>query len=1138
MAQTTLISSISRSTAYPVSVQATADNSCGTLSLIIPNAWSKQMLMELPTINISIFMEDGTKLKSFNINMTTVNNEIKNAQSVDAYSIPIYDIPESFTFSIIPLFDKFALSAHNHNVENGNIEIFNTSSDGIVDTDIEDYSSKIWTTDTQTFNVKIVFDDSNISAGGGSGGGGGGGSITVDTQVLPNSINPVQNRAIYDFVNSSVSTNTAYFIGTFNSVADLEAYSGSVSNNDYAFVIETDSDSNTIYNRYKYNGSTETWEFEYALNNSSFTAAEWETIQSGLTAQDKTNYNNHLSNTNNPHFVTKSQIGLGNVGNFKAVSTVASQGLNDTEKSNARANINAQENLAFDGTYNSSTNKVATQSTVSDSINALDVSSVGGAGKVISAISETNGKISATATTMDTTPTANSTVPVTSGGVAESQAKQDSEIDYTVNTGAKNYCPYNNLTSDSAGTIIDKQPINLPAGTYLLSCSVTASTNSIAVRLLKDGTSLWNKTISNTGGSIVEEITITDNANQITFYTGVANTISNIMIRSAVITDTTFQPYALPNSTITPAAIKAVDEGAKNLIQNNCNSRTVHGVTATTNADGSITVSGSSDYANNFIVLYDLYAGDNATSSFNSHLTLKPGTYINKGTGRSDVKLQVLEYNTSSDYSIISEGDTDTTFTLTKSYFVVRLWIINTANFSTPVTVYPMICNSSDWTVSQKFVPYASTNRELTVENDSQQSEIDYAINTGVKNLVELTPNTYTSGNVSVTINSDGTVSVSLTSGSKANTQFSRGIKNITSLRDRDLILSGCPSGGNYSSGYALYISDDSATKEKDEGSGVLVPKSASVVNSYLALIVRSGTSISGTLTFRPMVRPASITDSTFQPYALSNPIITPALIEQVDSGSKNKLKNLATSQTVGEVVYTVNSDGTVSAYTTATTTASRTLTLTSTNDNCYVNAGDLITGNPNTTLDVAMQYGIGASGNIANYEPDEEYHTIEVSGIIRYCLISIRTGVSIPQSSPLVFRPMICTAADYAVSQKFVPYAPTNKELYEMIQMLQNGEILNIVYGIGKEIPNNSDLDDYKTPGTFYVLNSTNATTIANKPIGGSGFRLIVSFTSATNRQRQEFYKPNNPDIIYIRNIGTDGNWSSWYRFEGTEVT
>ena len=47
----------------------------------------------------------------------------------------------------------------------------------------------------------------------------------------------------------------------------------------------------------------------------------------------------HISRTDNPHSVTKAQVGLGNVGNFKAVSTVASQGLTDTEKQNARDNI-------------------------------------------------------------------------------------------------------------------------------------------------------------------------------------------------------------------------------------------------------------------------------------------------------------------------------------------------------------------------------------------------------------------------------------------------------------------------------------------------------------------------------------------------------------------------------------------------------------------------------------------------------------------------------------------------------------------------------------------------------------------------------------------------------------------------------
>ena len=71
----------------------------------------------------------------------------------------------------------------------------------------------------------------------------------------------------------------------------------------------------------------------------------------------------------------------------------------------------------------------ATVNDITNAINDLDVASAGGAGKYISEISESNGKISATATTMDTTPTANSTNAVTSGGIksaidtAESNAK-------------------------------------------------------------------------------------------------------------------------------------------------------------------------------------------------------------------------------------------------------------------------------------------------------------------------------------------------------------------------------------------------------------------------------------------------------------------------------------------------------------------------------------------------------------------------------------------------------------------------------------------------------------------------------------------------------------------------------------------
>lgn len=69
----------------------------------------------------------------------------------------------------------------------------------------------------------------------------------------------------------------------------------------------------------------------------------------------ETNVYTHPSGTN-PHGTTKSDVGLGNVGNFKAVSTVANQGLSDTEKANARSNIGAGSS-SFSGSYNDLTNK-------------------------------------------------------------------------------------------------------------------------------------------------------------------------------------------------------------------------------------------------------------------------------------------------------------------------------------------------------------------------------------------------------------------------------------------------------------------------------------------------------------------------------------------------------------------------------------------------------------------------------------------------------------------------------------------------------------------------------------------------------------------------------------------------------------
>ena len=84
-------------------------------------------------------------------------------------------------------------------------------------------------------------------------------------------------------------------------------------------------------------------------------------------------YAHSLVVSGNPHNVTASDVGLGNVGNFKAVSTEANQGLTSTEQANARANIGAGTS-SFDGQYSS-----LTGTPTLGSASALDVASSGDA---------------------------------------------------------------------------------------------------------------------------------------------------------------------------------------------------------------------------------------------------------------------------------------------------------------------------------------------------------------------------------------------------------------------------------------------------------------------------------------------------------------------------------------------------------------------------------------------------------------------------------------------------------------------------------------------------------------------------------------------------------------------------------------
>lgn len=104
--------------------------------------------------------------------------------------------------------------------------------------------------------------------------------VTNIEDKIPAQASSENKLADKDFVNSSIATSTATFRGTFDTLEALKA--AQADKNDYAFWVHKDEDGNTCYDKYTYTGTE--WKFEYRLNNSSFTAAQWAALNSGVTA--------------------------------------------------------------------------------------------------------------------------------------------------------------------------------------------------------------------------------------------------------------------------------------------------------------------------------------------------------------------------------------------------------------------------------------------------------------------------------------------------------------------------------------------------------------------------------------------------------------------------------------------------------------------------------------------------------------------------------------------------------------------------------------------------------------------------------------------------------------------------------------
>lgn len=128
-------------------------------------------------------------------------------------------------------------------------------------------------------------------------------SISTINGKIPEQASTSNQLADKNFVNSSVANNTAYFLATLDIIDDLHltyddtmlqvvaalnsySFASVKTNNDYCNVITQDNVGNILFERFKWNSQEETFKYEFSLNNSSFTAVQWASINSNATAEN------------------------------------------------------------------------------------------------------------------------------------------------------------------------------------------------------------------------------------------------------------------------------------------------------------------------------------------------------------------------------------------------------------------------------------------------------------------------------------------------------------------------------------------------------------------------------------------------------------------------------------------------------------------------------------------------------------------------------------------------------------------------------------------------------------------------------------------------------------------------------------
>lgn len=275
------------------------------------------------------------------------------------------------------------------------------------------------------------------------------------------------------------------------------------------------------------------------------------------------------------------------------------------------------------------------------------------------------------------------------------------------------------------------------------------------------------------------------------------------------------------------------------------------------------------------------------------------------------------------------------------------------------------------------------------------------------------------------------------------------------------------------------------------------IPDDLSQYTRGMSIRVNENSSFSNVKVY-PLVTTKSRFDisSAYEPYALGNQILTPALIEQVDSGAKN-LVNLADSTTTGSAYVFRNAPISLAA-------GSYVFSYTS-NQSSSGNIQMIVYNDSTDIFDVIVTSQAGRVAIPFTISSDATMIT----------LYSVRAGT--------YSNFMICTLADWNASHKYVPH---RRDWDNIINLIEYSLTPWTNIATGANLNNIPTTMASKGVYSMFAIGTSDA---LNVP--ADGIFMVRTYRLATGTAVQEvtMLTGNDRGKVYSRTFINNDSWSSW---------